>query len=71
MARRKKNDLTPGMSVYCVGRESWRHPFRGVIKFVRENSVVVLIESTHEEDDYLIDMLHGKTAISKKNIVVY
>lgn len=70
MVRRKKSDLKPGMSVYCIGRESWQHPFRGVIQFVRENSVVVLIESTHEEDDCLIDELHGRTVISKKSIVV-
>ncbi len=70
MARRKKSDLKPGMKVYCVGGEAWLHPFRGVIQFVRQNSVVVLIESSHEEDDHLIDELHGKTVISKKNILV-
>ena len=70
MARRKKSDLKPGMNVYCIGGESWSHPFRGVIQFIREKSVVVLIESTHEEDDCLIDELHGKTVISKKNVVV-
>lgn len=71
MARKKENNIKPGTKVYCIGRESWKHPFRGVVQYVREKSVVVLIESTHEEDDYLIDELHGKTAISKKNIVVY
>lgn len=71
MVRRKKSDLKPGMSVYCIGRESWQHPFRGVIRFVRENSLVVLIESTHEEDDHLIEELHGKTVVSKKNISVW
>lgn len=71
MARRKKSDLKPGMNVYCIGGESWQHPFRGVIQFVRNNSLVVLIECTHEEDDHLIEELHGKTVVSKKNISVW
>lgn len=70
MARKKDNKLKPGMRVYCIGDEKWKHPFRGVIEFVRESSVVVIIESTHEEDDYLIDERHGKTVVNKKKIQV-
>lgn len=70
MARKKDDNLKPGMRVYCIGDEKWKHPFRGVIEFVRESSVVVIIESTHEEDDYLIDERHGKTVVNKKKIQV-
>ena len=70
MARKKKSEIQPGTKVYCIGGESWKHPFRGIVQFVRENSVVVLIESSHEDDDLLIDELKGKTVVSKKNILV-
>lgn len=70
MARKKDSNLKPGMRVSCIGDEKWKHPFQGVIEFIRKGSVVVIIESTHEEDDHLIDERHGKTVVNKKKIKI-
>lgn len=71
MAKKKKDKFSPGMSVLCNGRKPWRHPFTGIIQFVRNNSVVVLIRSTHEEDDHLIVELNGKTVVEKKKVSIF
>lgn len=60
--------IKPGMICQCVGNGLWQQDFIGLVQKVLENSVMVIIVSTEQEDDHLIDMLKGRTVISKKNI---
>lgn len=57
-----------GMVCICIGRKPWKSTFVGIIQKELSNSAIVLIESTHEDDDPLIDVYEGKTVISKRDI---
>lgn len=70
MARKKKQGFIPevGQEVECFICDSkrntpWRYPFEGFVEKVYEKSAMVIIRTTHPEDDYLIADRGGRTIV--------
>ena len=68
MSRKKKFIPEVNQEVECFCCDSnrgtpWLYPFSGYVKHVYDNSAMVIIKTTHPEDDYLVVERGGRTII--------
>lgn len=68
MSRKKKSIPEVGQEVECFccnsKRETpWLYPFSGYVKHVYDNSAMVIIKTTHPDDDGLIVRHVGRTIV--------
>ncbi|ROY77336.1 hypothetical protein EGW69_13840 [Enterococcus faecium] len=68
MSRKKKLIPEVGQEVECFCCDSkrytpWLYPFEGYVKEVYDKSAMVVIRTTHPDDDYLVTGYHGKTIV--------
>ncbi|MBK5028644.1 hypothetical protein [Enterococcus faecium] len=68
MSRKKKSIPEVGQEVECFccnsKRETpWLYPFSGYVKHVYDNSAMVIIKTTHPDDDHLVIVRSGKTIV--------
>ena len=69
MSRKKKIIPEVNQEVECFCCDSnrgtpWLYPFSGYVKHVYDNSAMVIIKTTHPEDDGLVVRYGGRTIVS-------
>lgn len=69
-SKNKSSKIKIGEVYDCIPTtwESWKYPFRGLVENVLTNSAVVLIISTHESDEGLMEVLKNRTVVPLKNL---